>query len=177
MSGPAGAPDGTRALRVRRARPEDREAWVHVYTTVAAERRWIGREPPVDVEAFGELFAGSVVSDEHVLMVVVDHDDVAMGTGGLHPGSAGGVWGLGMCLLPEARGRGGGGRLLDALLVAAAEPGDRHKVELSVWPHNGRAVALYAGRGFAVEGLLRAHHRRADGSLWDILQMGLALPR
>ncbi|MHB8693226.1 MAG: GNAT family N-acetyltransferase, partial [Solirubrobacteraceae bacterium] len=50
-----------------------------------------------------------------------------------------------------------------------------HKLTLEVWPDNGRAIALYAKAGFEVEGLLRDHYRRRDGSLRSALIMGLRL--
>ena len=50
-----------------------------------------------------------------------------------------------------------------------------HKVTLTVWPHNGRAIALYRKFGFEVEGRLVRHHRRRNGELWDVLSMGVVL--
>ena len=70
-----------------------------------------------------------------------------------------GVLSLGMMLLPEARGRGGGRALLDAVLEHARGAG-AHKVDLEVWPDNGRAITLYAAAGFTVEGLRDRHYRR-----------------
>ena len=161
-------------MQVREVGPQDVEGWVAVFSAVAHERRWIGTEPPVEREVWVPRVTESVRSPEHVLRLVED-DGQVVGTGGLHPGSTGGVWQLGMALLPRARGRGAGGQLLDALLVAARD-GLHHKVELMVWPHNARALALYVSRGFAVEGVRRRHYRRADGSLWDGIEMGLLLP-
>ena len=39
-----------------------------------------------------------------------------------------------------------------------------HKIELEVFPWNGRAISLYASAGFAVEGVRREHYLRQDGS-------------
>jgi RimJ/RimL family protein N-acetyltransferase len=44
-----------------------------------------------------------------------------------------------------------------------------------VWPHNDRAIALYARRGFVEEGRLVRHYRRRSGELWDAIIMGLPL--
>jgi GNAT superfamily N-acetyltransferase len=55
-----------------------------------------------------------------------------------------------MAILPEARGRGGGHALLEAILDHARSAG-AHKLELGVWPENGRPVALDASAGFEVE--------------------------
>jgi putative acetyltransferase len=81
-----------------------------------------------------------------------------------------GVLTIAMMLLPEVRGRGGGRGLLDAVLTHAHATG-AHKVDLEVWPDNGRAIALYASAGFVVEGLRERHYRRRDGSLRSSLIM------
>jgi putative acetyltransferase len=86
-----------------------------------------------------------------------------------------GVLSIGMALLPEARGRGGGRMLIERAIEHARQAG-AHKIELEVWLNNARGVALYARTGFEVEGLKRDHYRRKDGSLRSSLVMGLRLP-
>jgi putative acetyltransferase len=76
-----------------------------------------------------------------------------------------------MAILPEFRGRGGGRALLDAAQEHARTVG-AHKISLEVWTDNARAIGLYAAAGFEVEGLLRDHYRRRDGSLRSALIMG-----
>jgi RimJ/RimL family protein N-acetyltransferase len=162
-------------MEVRAARPEDARRQAELHGEIAAERRWIATEPPYDLERWTERFAAHAVDPDGVSLVVVDDDGTMVGHGGLRPGPPG-VADLGMGLAAGARGRGAGGLLLDALLGAAREPAHAwHKVALEVWPDNGRAIALYGSRGFVVEGLLRDHYRRADGSLRSALVMGLAL--
>ncbi len=99
-----------------------------------------------------------------------------LGTGGLHPGSASGVLLIGMAIVAGARGRGGGRMLLDTL-VEGAVVAAAHKVELEVWPDNGRAIGLYAANGFELEGVRRDHYRRRDGSLRSAVLMGRLLSR
>ena len=79
-----------------------------------------------------------------------------------------------MALLPEARGRGGGRTLLEAMIEHAHAIG-AHKLELEVWPDNVPAIALYESAGFEVEGMRRDHYRRRDGSLRSALLMALLL--
>ena len=79
-----------------------------------------------------------------------------------------------MALLPEARGRGGGRALLEAMIEHAHATGS-HKLELEVWPDNAPAIALYESAGFEVEGMRRDHYRRRDGSLRSALLMALLL--
>src|ERR1035437_3564570 len=81
---------------------------------------------------------------------------------------------LGMAILREARGQGGGRALLQAILDHA-EANGAHKLELEVWIDNARAIALYASAGFEVEGLRRNHYRRLDGSLRSALVMARLL--
>ena len=65
--------------------------------------------------------------------------------------------------------------LLDAALEHAGNTG-AHKISLEVWTDNARAIALYAGAGFEVEGLRRDHYRRQDGRLRSTLLMGRRVP-
>lgn len=135
-----------------------------------AEEGSIGTEPPVDVEARAARFRETFATEESAVAWVVDDDGRVVGTVGMHDSGPPGVVALGMALLPEARGRGLGRVLLDAVLEHARAH-DAHKVELEVWPDNARAVALYARAGFQVEGLRRDHYRRRDGSLRSALLM------
>jgi RimJ/RimL family protein N-acetyltransferase len=50
-----------------------------------------------------------------------------------------------------------------------------HKLSLAVFPHNEPAIAVYRKFGFVEEGLRVKHLRRANGELWDALEMGLLL--
>lgn len=93
-----------------------------------------------------------------------------VGSAGAHEAGVPGVLSLGMALLAEARGRDGGRTLLEAVLGHAGEHGT-HKLDLEVWPENGRAIALYAAMGFVVEGLKAQPLRRRDGSLQSALLM------
>lgn len=158
---------------LRRATPADVEDYLAVVSVNAEERRWIATEPPADTPARRARFVRDTTSDLDVVLLV-EEDGRVLGHGALHAGSGAGVGEVGMALLPAARGRGLGGLLLDGL-VEHARSGPFHKVELEVWPHNGRAIGLYVSRGFVVEGLRKAHYRRQSGELWDSLLMGLAL--
>lgn len=171
---PAVAGGDTDLVIVREATSADAEAMARVLAAVAEEGS-IGSEPPVDVEARAQRFREAV--DENLGpggMWVLDDEGRVVGTAGAHESGPTGVLSLGMALLPEARGRGGGRALLDAVLDRARARG-AHKVELEVWPDNARAIALYARAGFHVEGVRRAHYRRRDGSLRSTLLMAYLL--
>ena len=75
---------------------------------------------------------------------------------------------FGMQVAAAWRGRVVGSALLAEALRWAGETGVR-KVELSVYPDNDAARALYARFGFVEEGRLVRHSRRSDGFVDEIL--------
>lgn len=160
-------------MRVRRATAADAEAFVAVLATVAEEGRWIGTEPGFDV-AERTVRERRWIAEGAGRWVLEDDDGGVIGNLGVHPTQARGVLSLGMAIVAPARGRGGGRMLMDTALRHIATT-DAHKVELEVWPDNGRAISLYAGYGFEVEGLRRDHPRRRDGSLRSSLIMARLL--
>jgi ribosomal-protein-alanine N-acetyltransferase len=68
---------------------------------------------------------------------------------------------LNLAVVPEHRGRGLGGALLDAGLTAIRTRGGS-EVFLEVRASNTVAQALYAARGFQTEGRRRGYYRRPD---------------
>jgi RimJ/RimL family protein N-acetyltransferase len=155
-------------MHIRPARDEDAEATAAI-TAVVAEEGSIGAQPPVDLEARAAGLRTLLAADGRGgAWVLCDGERVVGITTALE--RIAGVLSIGMMLLPEARGRGGGRALLDAVLDHARSTG-AHKVDLEVWPDNGRAIALYTAAGFTVEGLRDRHYRRHDGSLRSSLIM------
>jgi putative acetyltransferase len=157
-------------MRVRRFVAEDADACAAVFATVAEEGRWILTEPPVDVAEFSLRMR----TNPGPMWVLEDDGGRIIGHLGLHAvPRAPGVMSLGMNVVSQSRGRGGGRALMEAALEYARTSPEIHKVELEVYPENARAVALYARSGFAFEGLRRQHYLRRDGSRRDILLMAL----
>ncbi len=78
-----------------------------------------------------------------------------------------------MELLPRARGRGIGARLLEAIDAWARRVGV-NRLELTVMAHNLAAIGLYARRGYAGEGV-RRHSLVVDGKPIDELVMSKIL--
>ena len=68
---------------------------------------------------------------------------------------------LNLAVVPERRGRGLGGALLDAGLSAVRARGGS-EVFLEVRASNAVAQGLYARRGFQMEGRRRGYYRRPD---------------
>jgi [ribosomal protein S18]-alanine N-acetyltransferase len=154
---------------VRRAHIADATDAARTMAVVAPEGS-LGTEPPVDVEQRAARFREFMQREEPAALFVLEDDD------GRHVGHASveettsGVLTIGIAILPEARGRGGGRALLAATQQHARASG-AHKISLEVWVDNARAIGLYAAAGFEVEGLRRDHYRRRDGRLRSTLIM------
>jgi RimJ/RimL family protein N-acetyltransferase len=138
-----------------------------------AEEGLIGTEPPVDVDARAGRFRASIEAEGPGASWVLEAAGRIVGHAVVRE-QAPGVLYLGMAILRDARGQGGGRALLQAVLDHAEATG-AHKLELEVWIDNARAIALYASAGFEVEGLRRNHYRRRDGSLRSALVMARLL--
>ena len=153
-------------IAVRPAGDGDRRSLALLLATVAEERDGIAAEPPIDVDELaaswkidGTLIAlaqGGIVGEVRI-------DPSWMGFGE-----------IGMMVAADWRGRGVGTALVAAAIEWARARG-LHKLALSVFPHNDAAIALYRKFGFVEEGRLVRHVRRADGQLWDLIEMGLLL--
>ena len=153
-------------ISVRPARDSDRIALATVFAAVAEERDGLATEPPVDVE---ERAAAWKLQGTLVAMV---EDQIV---GSLHlQVSRHGFGEIGMEVARPWRGRGVGTALMDAAIARARDDG-LHKISLSVFPHNTAAIALYRKFGFVEEGRRVKQYRRANGELWDAIDMGLLL--
>jgi RimJ/RimL family protein N-acetyltransferase len=160
-------------MQVRPAKLEDCGRIARAMVVVVDEGRWLATEPPAQVDDLEQKFRASVEWDGHFLFVL-EEDGELVGSLGLHPSNAEGVLSMGMWVLPDRRGHGGGRMLMEAAL--AARPADAHKIELEVFPDNEPAIALYRTFGFEEEGLRRDHYRRRDGSLRSALVMVRLFP-
>jgi ribosomal protein S18 acetylase RimI-like enzyme len=158
-------------ILIRPARPADVPGIITLFTAVAEERDSIGTEPGFDVAQRQSSILTSIKEDASCVLVAAMQDVVV---GSLSVQVHHSVGSLGMMVARQHRRQGIGGQLLDESLRWACERG-LHKVNLQVWPHNAAAIALYRSRGFTVEGRLRRHYRRANGELWDAVNMSLML--
>jgi RimJ/RimL family protein N-acetyltransferase len=151
---------------IRPAAEGDRRPLAELFAAVAEERDGIATEPPVDV---GRLAANWRL--EGTLVAVAD--DAILGEVRVDP-SWMGFGEIGMMVAAGSRGRGVGTALVEAAIAWSKDRG-LHKLALSVFPHNHAAIALYRKCGFVEEGRLVRHIRRADGELWDLIEMGRPL--
>jgi RimJ/RimL family protein N-acetyltransferase len=154
-------------MEARPTKLEDCPAVARGMSTVVAEGRWLATESTT-IDDIEQRFRFSVESDQHHSFVLVEDGNV-IGALGMNPTAAPGVLELGMWVLPEWRGRGGGRMLAETAI--AARPPEVHKIELDVFTENEAAIGLYRSLGFEQEGLRRDHYRRSDGSLRSVLVM------
>lgn len=144
----------------------DRRPLAVLFAEVADERDGIAAEPPIDVEKRAEVWRmdGTLVAaagDEVIGFLHVEASHFGFGE-------------LGMLVARQWRGRGVGSALVAAAMDWSRERG-LHKLTLSVFPHNEAAIALYRKFGFEEEGYRRKQLRRANGELWDLIDMGVLL--
>lgn len=153
-----------RALRLRGLR-EAPEAFGSTF------EEEVGR--PLQVTADG--LAGATGSS---VLGAFDEDGALVGIGGVHREGRrkarhrAGIWG--MYVAPEARGRGLGRALLQALVEHARGMEGVHRLELGVTTTNTAARALYLAFGFVPYGV-QPDAYRSGGQSWDTQLMTLAL--
>ena len=157
---------GSPRFHVRAAADDDRRSLAQLLAAVAEERDGIAAEPPIDVDelaAAWKIDGTLIATAQSTLVGEIRVDPTWMGFGD-----------IGMMVAADWRGRGAGTALV-AAAIEWARPRGLHKLALSVFPHNLAAIALYKKFGFVEEGRLVRHVRRADGQLWDLIEMGLLL--
>jgi putative acetyltransferase len=154
------------AFTIRAANDDDRVPLATLFAAVAQERDGIAAEPPVDVQRRAAVF------DLDATIVAEAVDSVIGGIWIIGPFFGAGE--IAMLVARDWRGKGVGSALLAAAIGRAREQG-LHKLSLSVFPHNAAAISLYRKFGFEHEGVRRKQVRRANGDLWDLVDMGLLL--
>ncbi len=161
---------GDGPIVVRPATPHDVAGFLALYRTVAAELRFIRTEEvPFDARHYRGEFRRSWA--ENGAQIVATSSDRLVGALGAHREQhpiVRHVATFGMFVAPSWRGRGAGSALVRELFRWAREF-DVEKIELSVYPGNEAAVALYRKFGFVEEGRLVRHSRKSYGYEDEIL--------
>jgi RimJ/RimL family protein N-acetyltransferase len=154
------------AIGVRPAQDGERLKLATLFAAVAEERDGIAAEPPIDIERRAASW------DLDRTLVALAKDEVVGVISVIESGFGFGE--IAMMVAADWRGRGVGTALV-AAAIERARARDLHKLTLSVFPHNEAAIALYRKFSFVEEGRLTKHIRRANGELWDLIEMGLLL--
>jgi RimJ/RimL family protein N-acetyltransferase len=164
-------------MRVRPVTDADIEELSRGLKLVVDEKRWVALQPPVTDAELAERFR-TRIGEGHRMFALEDDEaedgPALIGNIDLRPTRIDGVHAIGMWILPERRGQGGGRKLLEAAIDA--RPAHVHKIELEVWPDNEAAIGLYERLGFEREGLRRDHYRRGDGKLHSSVIMARLFP-
>ena len=155
---------------IRPARPRDATAFLEAYRQVAAERRFIQTEVVVrSARSYRRRFRSSYDGDGAHLLAL--EGDRLVGSLSIrrddHPATRH-VATLGMFVVVDRRGRGVGTALMREAMRWAGDHGVE-RVELTVYPHNDAAMALYRRFGFEQEGRLVRHAKKSYGYEDEIL--------
>ena len=160
------------SIEIRQIRETDIESFREAVDVVARERKYLHltEAPPL---ATIEQMIRRNIGRGSPLLVLVDGEKV-VGWCNIEPlGRAvqAHVGGVAMGILPDWRDRGLGTRLMRDALAAADAFGYR-RIELSVYPSNPRAHALYRKLGFVEEGVKR-RSVLIDGVFYDEILMAI----
>ena len=151
--------------RIRPARPADAASFAEAYASVAAEKRFIQTERVTrSARDYRRKFRRSW--EERAAHLVAIEGDRVVGNLSIarrddHPATWH-VATMGMFVVASHRGRGIGTALMAEAIRWAREYG-LERIELSVYPHNDAALALYRRFGFVEEGRLVRHAKKSYG--------------
>jgi RimJ/RimL family protein N-acetyltransferase len=157
-------------VEIRPARPRDARAFLSAYASVAAERRFIQTERVTSsTRAYRRRFRRSW--DQHGAHLLAVDGDAVVGSLSIRrddqPATRH-VATLGMFVVASHRGRGVGTALMTEAMRWAREH-RLERIELTVYPHNAAALALYRRFGFVEEGRLVRHAKKSYGYEDEIL--------
>jgi RimJ/RimL family protein N-acetyltransferase len=157
-------------VEVRPARAGDAASFLRAYRAVAAERRFIQTETVGgSARQYRRRFRRSWTTEEATLVAATPEGVVGSLSIRRDPQRATRhVATLGMFVIEPWRGRGVGSALMAEALRWARANGVQ-RVELTVYPHNRAAIALYRRFGFDEEGRLIRHARKSYGYEDEIL--------
>lgn len=164
------------SLLIREMASADLDAVLELFDAVASERLWIGTEPGYDRTRYRDTFGFALGRGNGMFVAVLSSskdDGKLVGIVTEHQQEPYGHM-VGMVVDEAYRGHGIGRALLERLIEWAQS---RHLkyLNLSVFPHNERARALYRSCGFVDYEPLPGGVRRASGEVWDAIVMRLTL--
>lgn len=162
---------GPEGISIRPARPRDSRSFLEAYRDAAAEGRRIQTETVDRTAGFYRRRFARSWDDTAAHLLALDGDRVV---GSLsirrhveHPALRH-VATLGMFVRRPYRRRGIGAALLAEAILWGRSVGVE-RLELTVYPHNAPAIALYRRFGFVEEGRLVRHAKKSYGYEDEIL--------
>jgi RimJ/RimL family protein N-acetyltransferase len=161
---------GMGGVVVRPARPRDARSFVQAYSGVAAEKRFIQTERVTRSTRFYRRRFRRLPDERSAHLVAVEGDAV-VGSLSIRREDHPATWHvatLGMFVVASHRGRGIGTALMEEAVAWARRFGVE-RVELTVYPHNEAAIALYRKLGFVEEGRLVRHAKKSYGYEDEVL--------
>jgi len=161
---------GSGAVRIRLARPGDARSFLDAYRSVAAEKRFIQTEVvPHSHRYYRKRFRRPW--ERNVAHLLALEEGRVIGSISIrrddHPATDH-VATFGMFVVSSHRGRGIGSALVSEAFRWARLFGIE-RIELTVYPHNDAAIALYRRFGFVQEGRLVRHAKKSYGYEDEIL--------
>jgi len=166
-------------ISVRRATPNDAASFARIMGDEEVFANLL-QMPYADEDFWRTRLAESCAPGKPDLSLVAELDGEIVGTAGLHPvGPAQRrkhVMVLGISIAKHAHGKGVGTSLMRALIDYADRWAGVLRIELTMYPDNERAIALYRKFGFEHEGRHRAYALR-DGHYTDTLTMARLHPK
>lgn len=162
-----------RQIYIRPIRMEDARAIQEIRTSDGVREYILAL--PSERSSFCTEYIANLENSDHVFVAELQQEGrhKVIGMAGLHMQNGlreRHVATLGIMVNPAYQGLGVGGRLLKALLDLADRDLALVRVELTVFPDNDRAIAMYQAQGFLAEGTKRAAVIR-NGSYADLLLM------
>ncbi len=164
------AKDG-RSFVVRPARPTDARPLAELFAAVRAEGRYLVTPPGVRSESHEAYFIRELVRSADSLVLIAESDGAVVGNVMVLPEQSrvqDHVGTLSICVAADWRDAGLGSALVAAALEWSVGRG-LVKVQLSVFPDNARAIAVYDRAGFVTEGLRRRQFRSDVGFRDELL--------
>ena len=161
---------------VRRATPDDAEAFQHLFDAPLA--RWGTLQVPFMSPEMRRKRLTDVPDGTYPLAAVADGEVVGQLT--LHAVTSSSprrrhAGAFGMAVRDDWHGRGVGTALMQAMIDLADNWLNLHRLELEVFVDNEPAIHLYQKFGFVVEGRLVDYAFR-DGAYADVFVMGRIRP-
>ena len=153
-------------VEIRAAEERDRRPLADLLASVAEERDGIATEPPIEVEERARTWRLDGT------LVAVAGEEVV---GSLHvERSRFGFGEFGMMVARDWRSRGVGSALVAAAIEWGHENG-LHKLTLSVFPTTAPRSGPTGSSDSSRKAVVESRYDRANGEIWDLIEMGLRL--